>query len=81
VTAPEAVAEHYLRRARRGLMTPANVEAELAAKGFLPLAVAPDPEKFDPSAEAWWTLAMTAAWIIWRTPDAVREAWQTYSTP
>jgi hypothetical protein len=23
-------------------------------------------------------LAMTAAWIIWRTPDAVRQAWWSY---
>jgi hypothetical protein len=76
--APLAVAEDYLRRARRGLMTPEAIEAELAAKGFLPLSVTPSRERFDPGAEVWWTLAMTAAWIIWRTPDAVRQAWWSY---
>jgi hypothetical protein len=76
--APLAVAEDYLRRARRGLMTPTAIEAELAAKGFLPLSAIPDPTKFDPDAEVWWTLAMTAAWIIERTPDAVRKAWGKY---
>jgi hypothetical protein len=76
--APLAVAEDYLRRARRGLMTPTAIEAQLAAKGFLPLSAIPDPTKFDPDAEVWWTLAMTAAWIIERTPDAVRKAWGKY---
>jgi hypothetical protein len=30
-----------------------------------------DLARFDPMKQAYWTLAMTAAWIIWRTPDAV----------
>ena len=77
-TAPPAITENYLERARRGLITPAKIEAELATKGFLPLSVTPDPEKFDPGGEVWWTLAMTAAWIVGRTPDAVREAWWRY---
>ena len=72
------IAEGYLKRARRGLMAPEEIEAELAAKNLPPLAVFPDPGKFDPNLEVWWTLAMAAAWIIWRTPDAVRRAWWKY---
>jgi hypothetical protein len=71
-------AEPYLRRAERGLATPAEIEAELVAKGLPPLATSPDPSRFNPMAEVWWTLAMAAAWIIWRTPRAVRYAWGPY---
>ena len=38
----------------------------------------PDPNQYDPMAEVWWTLAMALAWIIFRTPHAVREAWWAY---
>jgi hypothetical protein len=73
-----ALAEDYLRRAKRGLMTPAEIEAELEEKNLPPLSVTPDPEKFDPMAEVWWTLGMAAAWVIWRTPRAVRDVWWNY---
>jgi hypothetical protein len=72
------IRDEYLRRARRGLVAPAEIETELATKNLPPLATRPDPERFDPNSEVWWTLAMTAAWIIWRTPDAVRQAWSNY---
>jgi hypothetical protein len=38
----------------------------------------PDPNDFDPLAEPWWTLPMVASWAIWRTADAVRDAWPKY---
>ena len=72
------IRDEYLRRARRGLATPAEIETELATKNLPPLEVSPDPEKFDPNSQVWWTLAMTAAWIIWRTPEAVRQAWSNF---
>jgi hypothetical protein len=72
------LADDYIEHARRGLITPAEIEAELKAKGLEPLAVKPDPKKFDPMAEIWWTLPMAAAWIVWRTPHAVRRAWSNY---
>lgn len=37
-----------------------------------------EPLKLDPMVEPLWTLAMTAAWIIWRTPNAVLQAWHEY---
>ena len=77
IDAPEW-AEPYLRRAHCGLSTPEEIEAELAAKGLPALAFAPDPARFDPIAQPWWTLPMAAAWIIWRTPHAVRRVWHEY---
>ena len=38
----------------------------------------PDLTRFDPFKLAYWTLPMTLAWIIWRTPDAVRSQWELY---
>ena len=70
--------EEYLRRALAGLTTPAEIENELKAKGLQPLAMTPDPDQYDPMAEVWWTLAMSLAWIIFRTPHAVRQAWWAY---
>jgi hypothetical protein len=29
-------------------------------------------------SKPWWTLGMAAAWIIWRTPTAVRHVWSEY---
>ena len=42
-----------------------------------------DPAKFDPMAEEYWTLPMTAAWICWRgdpreREDKVRRCWPEY---
>ncbi|MEJ0092848.1 MAG: hypothetical protein WDN46_05310 [Methylocella sp.] len=71
-------AQDYLKRALRGEILPDEIEAELKANGLPPLATEPDPAKFDPMPEIWWTLPMTAAWVIWRTPHAVRRAWWPY---
>src|SRR5271163_1079121 len=50
-------------------------------RAILTLIVAletPDSDAFDPMKEPWWTLPMAAAWVIWRTPAAVRRVWQVY---
>jgi hypothetical protein len=54
--------------------------AERVAKKYKigPLAKRPETAMFDPMAEAVWTLAMVVAWIVWRTPDDVRENWNAY---
>jgi len=77
-TVDAKVVDSFLECARRGLAKPSEIEAALKAKGFPPLASTPDPEKFDPMAEVWWTMGMAAAWIIWRTPHAVRLLWPDY---
>jgi hypothetical protein len=68
----------HLRRARLGLITPAQIEMELREKGLPPYAVTPNPEQFNPMTEAWWTLAMAIAWIVFRTPNSVRQVWWPY---
>ena len=70
----------------RGKKTPDEAEQWLAEKNAVadiklrlpPFAATPDLVRFDPMAEKDWTLAMAAAWIIWRTPEAVREHWNDY---
>jgi hypothetical protein len=43
-----------------------------------PYLLLPDPRRFDPMTEQWWTLPMTAEWIVSRLPDDVRLAWPKY---
>ena len=62
-----------------GRKSPAEAEAEAAAKGLEPLRVPLDPGRYDPEAETDWTLAMAVAWIAYRDLDRVREcmpAWR-----
>jgi hypothetical protein len=59
-------------------MTPAEAEAEASRLGLPKLAKKPDPAEFDPMKEPSWTLIMALAWIMWRTPDAVRNHWDAY---
>ena len=61
-----------------GRMTPGEAEAEAARLGLAPLAAVPDPQKFDPMAEPWWTLPMTVAWIVWRDDREVLENYDPY---
>ena len=48
------------------------------SKNLPPFVSEPDPTLFDPMDEPDWTPAMAVAWIIWRTPEAVREYWDEY---
>jgi hypothetical protein len=38
----------------------------------------PPPEKYDPDKRSRWSITMTAAWIIWRDLDAVRNECDDY---
>lgn len=67
-----------LDRAYRGEITPEQAEEKASLLGVGPLARTPGANTFDPMKERWWTLPMTAAWIIWRTSTAVRSVWQDY---
>lgn len=61
-----------------GKITPEEAEKEAQAAGVGPLASYPPKDRFDPLKEPDWSLPMTAMWIIYRTPDAVREAWPLF---
>ena len=70
--------DQILDRASRGEITPDEAEAEAALLGLRPFAHTPEPAEFNPMSQPWWTLGMAAAWIIWRTPTAVRHVWSEY---
>src|SRR5262245_44452987 len=70
--------DDLLDRVRRGVLTPDAAEAEAERLGLGQLANTPDPSKFDPMRETWWTLPMTLAWMAWRSPDRVRWFWDAY---
>ncbi|MHB2166476.1 hypothetical protein [Alsobacter sp. R-9] len=62
-----------------GRLSPDEAEAEALRLGLEPLALKPDPADYDPMGEPYWTPIMALAWIMWRSPDAVREAWPAYA--
>jgi hypothetical protein len=62
----------------RDKMTPDEAEAWASGRNLPPFAASPDVARFDPMTEPDWTLAMAAAWFIWRTPEKVREHWDAY---
>lgn len=61
-----------------GLLASEEAEALAAEWGMRPFATRPDPARFDPMAQASWSLAMTVAWISMRSADAVRDSWAAY---
>ncbi|MCO6409052.1 hypothetical protein [Hoeflea alexandrii] len=61
-----------------GRMTPGEAEEAAKTQGLMPLAEKPDPALFNPMDEPTWTLAMAVGWIVWRTPEAVRDNWDDY---
>lgn len=63
-----------LRAVAIGRMTPEM--AELLSKQ--PLETTPRDEDFDPMNETIWSLDMAVAWIVWRSPEAVRSAWTEF---
>ena len=72
--------DEILMRARRGDLDPAQAEGWARENGQRPFASMPDENAFDPMAEPYWSLGMTAAWILWRTASSVRNYWNDYRT-
>lgn len=70
--------DDLIREVAYGRMSPDDAEAEAARLGLQPLASRPDPGKFDPMTEAWWTPPMTVAWIAWRDPQQVLNWYDPY---
>lgn len=58
-----------------GEMQPSAAESWAQSFGWPPFAGWADPAKFDPMAEAFWTLPMTAAWIRWHKLDRLSQAY------
>ncbi|WP_157962047.1 hypothetical protein [Acuticoccus kandeliae] len=67
-----------LQQVRIGELTPEQAEEEASRLECGPLASTPDHDAFEPMREPTWTLPMAIAWIAWRTPEKVREWWDTY---
>ncbi|MFO1173382.1 MAG: hypothetical protein U1E49_20740 [Hyphomicrobiaceae bacterium] len=61
-----------------GRLTPEAAERIAREEGLEPLQHVPGPTEFDPENEAWWTLPMVVAWIVWRTIDRVRSQFDPY---
>jgi hypothetical protein len=70
--------EEILARTNRLQMSPWEAEKWAHERGKEPFARKLGPDDFDPMQQAMWTLPMAAAWLIWRSPDAVRDHWDEY---
>jgi hypothetical protein len=63
--------DELIHRVSYGKMTPGEAKAEAKRLGYEPFARVPDPNDFDPSREAQWTLPMAVSWI---SQPAIRSA-------
>jgi len=61
-----------------GDLSPAQAEQAAESLGMTPFERVPSAVDYDPFAEREWSLVMAVAWIVWRTPDRVREFWDRY---
>mgnify|MGYP000238687813 CR=1 FL=1 len=61
-----------------GVVTPHEAEEMAADAGLPPLRSVPGDHEFGPMPEAWWTLPMVVAWIVWRSAKAVRLHFDQY---
>ncbi|MDO8397611.1 MAG: hypothetical protein Q7T45_07310 [Bradyrhizobium sp.] len=69
--------DDLIDKVQYGVMTPDEAEAEAELLGLRRLASHGD-KTLDPLREPDWTLPMAAAWIAYRTSDAVRGQWDDY---
>lgn len=70
--------DDLIEAVRRGRRSPEDAEAEAERLGLGPLSFKPPISDCDPMCAPYWTPIMVVAWIVWRTPEAVREAWSEY---
>jgi hypothetical protein len=70
--------DDLIDKVQHGKLTPAQAETEAVRLGLGPFAACPDPDRFNPIAQAWWDLPMAVAWIAWRSIARVREYWDAY---
>ena len=77
-TAPPSERDLLIEKLKYGKLTPEEAELEASRLGLEPFKFSPNPADFDPMQEPTWSLMMALAWIMYRTPDAVREMWDRY---
>lgn len=70
--------DQLINRASYGEITNVEAESEAAAHGLGPFERTPDIDRFDPMKLPNWTIPMAVAWIVYRDPQAVRDAWPAY---
>lgn len=61
----------------RGRLTIPQALTQATSSG-VNLERTPDPAEYQPQTKSRWSLLMTMAWIIWRSPDEVRAQWDAY---
>ncbi len=66
---------HVQRLVYAGRLSPQAAEGMVAKRGLPPFEIRRVPERWDPQGELTWSLPMTLAWILTRSMDEVREAW------
>ena len=66
-----------LLRVRQGSMSTRDADLWAAENGET-FSQEPDQARFDPLKQSEWTLPMTAAWIISRSLDEVRDQWDDF---
>jgi hypothetical protein len=72
----EATREKIRADVQNGRLTPAEADEWAKAEHQEPFDK-PDFPVADAMALERWTLAMTAAWFIWHSPEAVRDQWDS----
>lgn len=77
-TRPPSERDIIIDKVKYGELTPDQAAQEADRLGLEPFEFYPNPADFEPTKEPTWSLPMTLAWIMWRTPDAVREMWTAY---
>ena len=76
--ATRALLDHLLGLAEDGLLPSAEVESFARQWGLPPFESDPPSAKFDPLKLPRWNLCMAVSWIVWRTPEDVRDAMDEY---
>lgn len=70
---PFQIRNNLIQKARYGEITGDQADAEAKRLGLGSLSQEPVCDKFRPEAEAYWTLVMSVAWIVYRDLEEVRK--------
>lgn len=70
--------DELINALHNGEITPEEAENVARLDGLGPLRPSAAPDEHQPDKEAYWTLPMAIAWIVWRTLDRVRQQYDPY---